>query len=149
MRLDCRESALRRKIADMRRAYTAPRKIPETTGGAEAKMIVARVVLMSAMLTAGLVEATRTTAPLPAGEARREIPAEVPVLAPSESPLVVSPATPASAAPADPACTQAAWPYRPGSCLQPEGAEPRRPVRMIEERRPAAPVRMPGRVSVG
>ena len=142
MRIDCPELALRRKIADTRRAYTAPHKSPATTGGAEAGMIVARVILMSAMLTAGIVEVTKTTASPLAGEARRAAPVEAPVGAPSD-------ATPVSTAPADSACTQAAWPYRPGSCLQTEGAEPRRPVRMIEERRPAAPAQMPGRVSVG
>ena len=133
----------------MRRAYTAPHKSPETTGGAEAKMIVARVILMSAMLTAGIVEGTKTTVTPLAGQAREAAPVEAPVSAPPTSPLDASPATPVSTAPADPACTQAAWPYRPGSCLQPEGAEPRRPVRMIEERRPAAPIRVLGRVSVG
>lgn len=133
----------------MHRAYTAPHKSPETTGGVEAKMVVARVILMSAMLTAGIVEVTKTSVPHLAEEALKAAPVESPVTAPSDLPL----ARPVSTAPADPACTQAAWPYRPGSCLQPEGAAsdavPRRPVRMIEERRPAAPARMPGRVSVG
>ncbi|MGF3027446.1 hypothetical protein ACQVP2_32145 [Methylobacterium aquaticum] len=128
-------------------------------------MVVARVILMSAMLTAGIVEVTRTTVPHLAEEASKAAPVDVPVadapLAPSVSAPSVSapsvsapPVSPAvSAAPVDPACTQAAWPYRPDFCLRPEGgssgAAPRRPVRMIEERRPAAPVRMPGRVSVG
>lgn len=118
-------------------------------------MVVARVILMSAMLSAGIVEVTRTTVPHLAEEASKAAPVDVPVadapLAPSVSAPPVSPAV--SAAPVDPACTQAAWPYRPDFCLRPEGgssgAAPRRPVRMIEERRPAAPVRMPGRVSVG
>ncbi|KMO40218.1 hypothetical protein [Methylobacterium aquaticum] len=114
-------------------------------------MVVARVILMSAMLTAGIVEVTRMTVPHLAEEALKAAPVDAPVV---DAPLVVPvSAAPVSAAPVDPACTQAAWPYRPDFCLRPEGgssgAAPRRPVRMIEERRPAAPVRMPGRVSVG
>ncbi|SFU88410.1 hypothetical protein SAMN02799631_02895 [Methylobacterium sp. 174MFSha1.1] len=113
-------------------------------------MIVARVILMSAMLTAGVVEMTKTTAAHLAGDAREAVPAEMSVEAPAGTPR----ALPVSTAPAaGRACTEAAWPFRPDTCLQPEGAPqgaaPRRPVRMIEELRPALPVRMPGRVSVG
>lgn len=109
-------------------------------------MIVARVILMSAMLTAGIVEMTKTTAAHLAEDARRAVPAEVSVEAPAGMPRVL----PVSTAPAaERACAEAAWPYRPETCSRPEGAAPRRPVRMIEEQRPASPVRMPGRVSVG
>ncbi|BCM84506.1 hypothetical protein NS228_02615 [Methylobacterium indicum] len=96
-------------------------------------MIVARMILVSAMLTACIVETTKTAMPRPAegGPA----------------------AAPASTVPAvDPACAGAAWPYLPGACLRSDGpadGAARRPVRVIEERRPAAPVRLPGRVSVG
>lgn len=130
----------------MHRAYTAPHKSPAITGGEEAKMIVARVILMSAMLTAGIVEMTKTTAP--------HLAAEAPKTAPVEAPLEISPVVPVSTAPVvERACTETAWPYRPGTCLRPEndpqGPEPRRPVRMIEEQRPAPSVPMPGRVSFG
>ncbi|MFH6786118.1 MULTISPECIES: hypothetical protein [Methylobacterium] len=106
-------------------------------------MIVARLILVSAMLTAGVVEATRNTVPHLAEEA----PAAVSGRAPADS----APASPAAAVPAaGPACAAATWPYLPEGCLQPgSSAEPRRPVRVIEEQRPPAPARIPGRVSVG
>lgn len=91
-------------------------------------MIVARVILVSAMLTTGIVEMTKTATPRLA----EKVPASAPVSVP--------------------ACDGAAWPYLPESCLpavSPHEAGPRRPVRMIEERRPAAPARLPGRISVG
>ncbi|AWN49063.1 hypothetical protein DK419_24105 [Methylobacterium terrae] len=96
-------------------------------------MIVARVILVSAMLTTGIVEMTKTVTPRLA----EQVPASAPV-----------PAAPA----VDPACGGAAWPYLPESCLRAGSrheAAPRRPVRVIEEQRPAAPVRLPGRSSVG
>ncbi|WP_205820831.1 hypothetical protein [Methylobacterium nonmethylotrophicum] len=96
-------------------------------------MVVARVILMSAMLTVGIIEVAKT----PAQRAVEATPAALPVTAPT----------------AGSACTGATWPYLPESCLRPGTAprdgEPRRPVRVIEEQRPAAPVRVPGRVSVG
>ncbi|KMO17857.1 hypothetical protein [Methylobacterium platani] len=98
-------------------------------------MIVARMILVSAMLTVGIVETTRTAVPRLAGEA--------PAAAPAAVPAPVAPG---------PACAAAVWPYLPEPCLRPGApgeAEPRRPVRVIEEQRPAAPVRIPGRVSVG
>jgi hypothetical protein len=138
--------AFGRKIADMHRAYTAPHKSPDITGCEEAKMIVARVILMSAMLTAGVVEMTKATATHVDGDSGRAAPADMSVEAPAAMPR----ALPVSAAPAAPrACTEAAWPFRPDACLRPEGAPqgdaPRRPVRVIEELRPVSP----GRVSVG
>ncbi|WP_133123570.1 hypothetical protein [Methylobacterium frigidaeris] len=140
----------------MHRAYTAPHKSPEITGCEEAKMVVARVILMSAMLTVGIVEMTKTTPPRMAADTlAEETLADVarkaaPVAAPAEAVRVA----PVSTAPAsDRACTEVVWPYRPESCLRPESASqeagPRRPVRVIQEQRPATPVRMPGRVSVG
>ncbi|MGX7708304.1 hypothetical protein [Methylobacterium sp. Gmos1] len=109
-------------------------------------MIVARVILMSAMLTAGIVEMTKTTAAHLTEDARGTAPVDMAVEAPAAMPR----ALPVSTAPAaERACAEAAWPYRPETCSRPEGAPPRRPVRMIEEQRPASPARMPGRVSVG
>ncbi|SEO84070.1 hypothetical protein SAMN04487843_104157 [Methylobacterium sp. ap11] len=97
-------------------------------------MIVARMILVSALLTAGIVETTKTAMPRPV----EAVPAAVPV---STVPAV------------DPACAGAAWPYVPGACLSSEtparDGAPRRPVRVIEEQRPAAPARRPNRVSVG
>ncbi|KMO41260.1 hypothetical protein VQ03_13110 [Methylobacterium tarhaniae] len=105
-------------------------------------MVVARVLLVSAMMTVGIVEMTTKAEPRLAEGVGREAPLAVPA---------------SMAPPADPACTEAAWPYLPDACLRPDDAPretaPRRPVRVIEERRPAAPVRIPGqvpgRVSVG
>lgn len=103
-------------------------------------MIVARMILVSAMLTVGIVETTKTTPPHLAGE----------VPAATVDRAVVSPAPVAVPVPTAPACAGAAWPYLPESCLQAgPSAAPRRPVRVIEEQRPAAPARIPGRVSVG
>lgn len=100
-------------------------------------MIVARMILVSAMLTVGFVETTRNAVPRLAEEAPASVSGRAPV---------GPPAAPA----AGPACSGATWPYLPESCLQPAGPdEPRRPVRVIEERRPSAPARIPGRVSVG
>ncbi|UHC14799.1 hypothetical protein LRS73_19965 [Methylobacterium currus] len=128
-------------------------------------MVAARVILISAMLTAGIVEMTKTTALHLASEAPKSAPMPAPMpasksapmpaskSAPVEAPPEMSATVPASTAPAARACTETAWPYRPGACLRPEnapqGPEPRRPVRMIEEQRPAPPIRMPGRVSFG
>ena len=76
---------------------------PEQTGGEEAVMMVARVILMSAMLTVGIVEATKPSAPhVVAGKA----------------PAAAVPVSPA----ADSTCTGVAWPYLPEACLRPGSA---------------------------
>ncbi|TNC12031.1 hypothetical protein FF100_17475 [Methylobacterium terricola] len=106
-------------------------------------MIVARMILVSAMLTVGIVETTRTVVPRLAEEAPATLSGRAPV---DPAPVVPVPSAPA----AGPVCAGATWPYLPESCLQPASpAEPRRPVRVIERQRSPAPARIPGRVSVG
>ncbi|GJD52249.1 hypothetical protein OPKNFCMD_5012 [Methylobacterium crusticola] len=84
---------------------------------------VARMMLVSAMLTVGIVEVVKPGAPVAAG------PAPVALEAPAIAPMALK--APAAAPAGAAACGEAAWPYRPIACVPGDGAG-RRPVRLIE-----------------